>query len=143
MNKRQRKKLFKQTLIKVRKLHPQEGDVICFQFDPEQLYVDVITEFERACLDNQIFGEANIAIVPSNIKKLDKEEAQIYIDKLQSIVEKYVNKQGCTLGKDAERLQKLLHSIQYCYIHGVLTESQNESACKKFRKQFQKALYEK
>jgi hypothetical protein len=65
MNKRQRKKLFKQTLIKVRKLHPQKGDVI----------------------DNQIFGEANIAIVPSNIKKLDKEEAQIYIDKLQSIVD--------------------------------------------------------
>ena len=87
MNKRQKKKLFKQTLIKVRKLHPQKGDVICFQFDPEQLYVDVITEFERACLDNQIFGEANIAIVPSNIKKLDKEEAQIYIDKLQSIVD--------------------------------------------------------
>lgn len=25
MNKRQKKKLFKQTLIKVRKLHPQEG----------------------------------------------------------------------------------------------------------------------
>lgn len=87
MNKRQRKKLFKQTLIKVRKLHPQKGDVICLQFDLEQLYVDVIVEFERACLDNQIFGEANIAIVPSNIKKLDKEEAQIYIDKLQSIVD--------------------------------------------------------
>lgn len=87
MNKRQKKKLFKQTLIKVRKLHPQKGDVICLQFDPEQLYVDVIVEFERACFDNQIFGEANIAIVPSNIKKLDKEEAQIYIDKLQSIVD--------------------------------------------------------
>ena len=29
MNKRQKKKLFKQTLIKVRKLHPQKGDVIC------------------------------------------------------------------------------------------------------------------
>jgi hypothetical protein len=42
MNKRQKKKLFKHTLIKVRKLHPQKGDVICLQFDPEQLYVDVI-----------------------------------------------------------------------------------------------------
>lgn len=58
-------------------------------------------------------------------------------------LEKYVNKQGCTLGDDAKRLQKLMESIQYCYIHGVLTESQNESACKKFKKQFQKALYEK
>ncbi|MBD9108948.1 hypothetical protein [Bacteroides nordii] len=87
MNKRQKKKLFKQTLIKVRKLHPQRGDVICLQFDPEQLYVDVIDEFGRAYYDNQIFGEANIAIVPSNIKKLDKEEAQIYVDRLQSIVD--------------------------------------------------------
>ena len=44
-------------------------------------------EFGRAYYDNQIFGEANIAIVPSDIKKLDKEEAQRYIDKLQSIVD--------------------------------------------------------
>ena len=87
MNKRQKKKLFKQTLIKVRKLHPQKGDVICLQFDPEQLYVDIIAEFGRAYFDNQIFGKANIAIVPSDIKKLDKEEAQIYIDKLQNIVD--------------------------------------------------------
>lgn len=87
MNERQKKKLFKQTLIKVRKLHPQRGDVICLQFDPEQLYVDVMDEFGRAYYDNQIFGEANIAIVPSDIKKLDKEEAQRYIDKLQSIVD--------------------------------------------------------
>ena len=87
MNKRQKKKLFKQTLIKVRKLHPQKGDVICLQFDPEQLCVDIIAEFGRAYFDNQIFGKANIAIVPSDIKKLDKEEAQIYIDKLQNIVD--------------------------------------------------------
>ena len=33
MNKRQKKKLFKQTLIKVRKLHPHKDDVICFQPD--------------------------------------------------------------------------------------------------------------
>lgn len=87
MNKRQKKKLFKQTLIKVRKLHPQKGDVVCLQFDPEKLYVDVIVEFGRIYFDNRIFGEANIAIVPSNIKKLDKEEAKIYVDKLQSIVD--------------------------------------------------------
>ena len=41
MNKRQRKKSFKQTLIKVRKLHPQKGDVICFQ--PNFDYVDLGT----------------------------------------------------------------------------------------------------
>ena len=38
-------------------------------------------------------------------------------DPLFDNLERYVNKQGCTLGKDAGRLQELLHSIQYCYIH--------------------------
>ena len=37
-------------------------------------------------------------------------------DPLFDNLEKYVNKQGCTLGKDAERLQKLLYSLPYCYI---------------------------
>ena len=41
MNKRQKKKLFKQTLIKVKKLHPQKGDVICLQ--PNLDYVDLGT----------------------------------------------------------------------------------------------------
>lgn len=41
MNKRQKKKLFKQILIKVRKLHPQKGDVICFQ--PDLNWIDVET----------------------------------------------------------------------------------------------------
>lgn len=63
-------------------------------------------------------------------------------DPLFDDIEEYVNKQGCTLGKDAERLQELIHSIQYCYIHGVLTDSQVQQANKKFVKQFQKALHE-
>lgn len=64
-------------------------------------------------------------------------------DSLFDNLEEYVNKQGCTLGDDAERLQNLLHSIQYCYIHGVLTDSQRDSAYKKFTKQFQNVLREK
>ena len=57
-------------------------------------------------------------------------------------IEEYVNKQGCTLGKDAEKLQKLIYSIQYCYIHGVVTDSQCKQMNDKFVKQFQKSLYE-
>ena len=64
-------------------------------------------------------------------------------DPLLDNLEKYVNKQGCTLGDKAKSLQKLLHCIQYCYVNGVLTESQRDSAYKKFKKQFQDALYEK
>ena len=57
-------------------------------------------------------------------------------------LEEYVNKQGCTLGKDAEVLQELLHCIQYCYIHGVIIDSQCADANRKFRKKFQAALQE-
>lgn len=64
-------------------------------------------------------------------------------DPLLDNLEKYVNKQGYTLGDKARSLQKLLHCIQYCYVYGVLTNSQMESVHKKFIKQFQDALYEK
>lgn len=63
-------------------------------------------------------------------------------DELTDNLEEYVNKQGCTLGRDAERLQKLLYSITYCYLHGVVTDSQVKQMNEKFAKQFQKALYE-
>lgn len=63
-------------------------------------------------------------------------------DEFEETLEEYVNKQGYTLGNKAERLQKLMHSITYCYVHGVLTDSQARQANEKFVKQFQKALYE-
>lgn len=63
-------------------------------------------------------------------------------DELTDNLEEFVNKQGCTLGKDAERLQQLMFCISYCYIHGVVTDGQRDMMCKKFTKQFQKALYE-
>ena len=87
MNKRQRKKLFKQTLIKVRKLHPQKGDVICFQPDLDWIDAETMCQFMKVS-NNDVFGEAKLAFVPANIKQLrHKRDAQIYIDKLQSIVD--------------------------------------------------------
>lgn len=63
-------------------------------------------------------------------------------DELTDNLEEFVNKQGCTLGKDAERLQKLMFCISYCYIHGVVTDSQIDMMNRKFTKQFQEALHE-
>lgn len=57
-------------------------------------------------------------------------------------IEEYLNKQGCTLGDYAERLQKLMNSISYCYIHGVVTDKQREQMYRKFQKQFEKSLCE-
>lgn len=73
------------------------------------------------------------------VKIIDMSGFDLLLDNL----EKYVNKQGYTFGDKVRPLQKLLHCIQYCYVHGVLTDSQMKSAHKKFIKQFQDALYEK
>lgn len=88
MNKRQKKKFFKQTLIKVRKLHPQKGDVICLQPDLDYVDAETMCEFMKVYSNNDVFGEVKLAFVPADIKQLrDKKDAQIYIDKLQSIVD--------------------------------------------------------
>lgn len=88
MNKRQEKKLFKQTLIKVRKLHPKKGDVICLQPDLDWIDAETMCQFMKGYSNNDVFGEAKLSFVPADIKQLkNKEEAQIYVDKLQSIVD--------------------------------------------------------
>ena len=88
MNKRQKKKLFKQTLIKVKKLHPKKGNVICFQPDLEWIDIETMCQFMGLYANNKVFGEAKLALVPANIKQLShKEYAQMYVNKLQSIVD--------------------------------------------------------
>ena len=64
-------------------------------------------------------------------------------DELTDNLEEWVNKQGFTLGNRAEALQKLMECIAYCYIHGVVTDSQRDQMNKKFVKQFQDALMKK
>ena len=61
-------------------------------------------------------------------------------DELSDNLEEWVNKQGFTLGNRADALQKLMESIAFCYIHGVVTDSQRDHMNKKFVKQFQNAL---
>ena len=88
MNKRHKKKLFKQTLIKVRKLHPKKGDVICFQPDLDWIDSETMCQFMKVYSNNDVFGESKLAFVPADIKQLkNKEAAQMYVDKLQSIVD--------------------------------------------------------
>lgn len=64
-------------------------------------------------------------------------------DELSDNLEEWVNKQGFTLGNRADALQKLMESIAYCYVHGVVTDSQRDQMNKKFVKQFQNALAKK
>lgn len=90
MNERQKKKFIKKNMVKLRKIHPNEGDIVVFQFDPGNEYIDTntICEYYRAWGRAGIFDKCVSAIIPCNVKVLDKESAQKYCDNLQRVINK-------------------------------------------------------
>lgn len=89
MNKRQKKKFIKKNMAKIRKIHPNEGDVIVFQWNPDSEHIDLATiiEFYKAWEDIGIFDKCAVALVPWDFKIFNKEEAKAYVNRLQSIVD--------------------------------------------------------
>lgn len=51
-------------------------------------------------------------------------------------LENQANKQGYTLGEDAELLDKLMYSLNMVRIHGLITDSQADKAYQKLHKKF-------
>lgn len=89
MNNRQKKKLLKSTFIKIKKLHPKEGDVICLMPNLELIDLKTAMEFVYSIYQFEVFGEANAMLIPCPIKRLkNKEKAQEFIDLLQKAVDK-------------------------------------------------------
>ena len=88
MNKRQRKKFIKKNMIKLRKIHPNKGDIVVLQFDPGNEYIDLYTilTFYMAWEGAGIFDNCGSAIVPCNVKVIGKEAAQKYCDALQRVI---------------------------------------------------------
>lgn len=76
-------------MAKLRKIHPNEGDVIVLQWNPDSEYIDfeTIVEFYKAWKNAGIFDKCEAALIPCNFKIFNKEETQIYVDKLQGIVD--------------------------------------------------------
>lgn len=46
MNNRQKKKFINKNMIKLKKIHPDEGDVVIIQFDPGNEYMSIGTVLE-------------------------------------------------------------------------------------------------
>ena len=69
-----------------------------------------------------------------------KQQVEFHHGALCDPYEKQANNQGFTLGEERERLEKLGFSLVYCWIHGVLTDSQYNMGLKKLQKQLVKAL---
>lgn len=62
--------------------------MICLQPDLDWIDAETICQFMKVYSNNDIFGKTKLAFVPANIKQLShKKYAQMYIDKLQSIVD--------------------------------------------------------
>ena len=59
---------------------------------------------------------------------------------LSDSLEQQANSQGYTLGKESELLQKLNNSMIMCWIHGLCTDSQQDSMTNKLQKKVIKAL---
>lgn len=88
MNKRQKKKFMKKNMIKLKKIHPNEGDIVVLQFDLGNEYINIgtVLEFYEALESAAIFDNCRVAIVPCNIKVLGKEVVQKYCDALQRVI---------------------------------------------------------
>lgn len=54
--------------------------------------------------------------------------------------EQQANNQGYTLGEEKELLEKLGFSIVFCWVQGLLTDSQYDSALRKLQKKLVKAV---
>ena len=44
MNKRQKKKFIKKNMAKLRKIHPNEGDVVALQWNPDSGYIYILAQ---------------------------------------------------------------------------------------------------
>ena len=88
MNNRQKKKFMKKNMIKLKKIHPNEGDIVVLQFDLGNEYINIgtVIEFYEACERAGIFDNCGAAIVPCNVKVWDKEAAQKYCNALQEVI---------------------------------------------------------
>lgn len=91
MNKREKKKLYKNTLIKVKKLHPKKGDIIFMMPDFEKTDFEVAYKYFEALGNEKFLNGATFALAPCPIKSIeDKEAAQKFVDRLQEKVNKMV-----------------------------------------------------
>lgn len=89
MNKRLRNKLYKNTTIKIKKLHPKKGDMIVMMPDFEKIDFEVAYKYFESLCNEKFLNGVTFALLPCPIKSLeDKEAAQKFVDRLQEKVNK-------------------------------------------------------
>lgn len=87
MNRREKKKLYKNTLIKVKKLHPKKGDIIFIMPDFNRIDSDVVFKYFEALCREKILSDVYLALLPCPIKSIgDKAAAQEFVNAIQKQV---------------------------------------------------------
>ena len=61
-------------------------------------------------------------------------------DVIKDDLEIWVQKQGFTLGQDAERLKRIPYMLKYFRMHCIITEEEEKVMAKRFWKQFYQCL---
>ncbi len=89
MNKRQKKKWMKRNMVRVKKLCPSERDIVIFTPDFTSDYIDTSTAVQlyNCCIESGMFDHCGNALIPYNIKKMDVDAAQTYLDNLQKVID--------------------------------------------------------
>lgn len=88
MTDRQKNKLYKKSVLQIKKLHPKKGDVILAQPNLDELDPDTIMKFLKAWIDADLFGVATFVWCPFKISSLTKEQAQKICDAFQEKINK-------------------------------------------------------
>ena len=92
MNKRQKKKWIKKNMFQIKKMKFNEDDIVFFVFDSDYIDIDTVVKVYNCCYEAGIFDKCRAAILPCDIKKMDVDTAQIYIDKIQEEIDRVKNK---------------------------------------------------
>ena len=81
-------------MVRIKKLCPGESDIVIFMPDVTSDYIDISTavEFYKCCVDSGMFDHCGSAFIPYNIKKMDVDAAQTYLDNLQEVINNMKNK---------------------------------------------------
>lgn len=86
MNDRQKKKLYRKSILQIKKLQPKKDDVVVIQPNINEIDASTFYHFLKMWVGENVFGEANAVIIPCPIRMLDKEHVQKLCDTLQKVV---------------------------------------------------------
>lgn len=88
MTDRQKNKLYKKSILQIKKLHPKKGDVILAQPNIDELGFDIFMKFLKVWIDADLFEKATLVWAPFKANALTKEQAQRVCDTFQEKINK-------------------------------------------------------